>query len=155
MCIRDRYQRRVHGNPAVSSAAARRSITPAPRAAHVMVVDDEETILGLVVATLERAGYKVSAFVDAREAWTEFMRHPERYDLLLTDQTMPELTGADLMAAVRDVRPCLPVIVCTGYSSTFPEHTARELGVTEYLTKPLELPDLADAVAGALMPRGE
>ncbi len=112
----------------------------------VLVVDDEPQLVSIQEERLKRRGYQVTALTDSQEALSIFREQPDRFDLLLTDQTMPVLTGADLAQAVLELNPALPIILCTGYSDTFPEEKALAMGIKKYFTKPVSEAELFDAV---------
>jgi FixJ family two-component response regulator len=95
-------------------------------------------------------GYQVRSFSSPREALAAFLADPEACDLLVTDYTMPKMTGVELGAAVLKKRPELPVIVCTGFNNQLREDRARRQGIRRVLYKPLAKRDLAQAVRGAL-----
>lgn len=99
---------------------------------------------------LEGLGYKVTATNSSREAMRLFTADPSRYDLIVTDQTMPEITGIDLARQAREVRADIPVILCTGYSYMVDAEIARVAGVTAFATKPLTKKELGNMVRKAL-----
>ena len=84
------------------------------------------------------------------EALTIFMQDPKRFDLVITDQTMPEMTGVVLATKLLKVRPDLPIILCTGYSESVSTETAKEAGIREFVMKPASKKELAEAVHRAL-----
>ena len=98
---------------------------------------------------LRRLGYTVVAKRSGREALETF-REDGAFDLVITDQTMPEMTGVMLAAELLKLRPDLPVILCTGYSESVSRETAQEVGIREFLMKPLSKRELAKAVRRAL-----
>jgi PAS domain S-box-containing protein len=116
----------------------------------VLVVDDQEIIVLMHRHILENLGYRVEAFTDSEHALQAFRENPDRFDLLLTDMTMPNLTGAELAVEVLRLRPSMPIIICTGYSELIDEGMAKALGVREFLQKPLEKIELAQAVRKVL-----
>ena len=116
----------------------------------VLVVDDERAVASFVGELLELNGYTVTIETDAAQAWELFAADPQRFDLVITDQTMPRLTGAQLAARVMGLRPELPVLLMTGYSATVDERKARELGIRAYLHKPVRGDELLAAVASAI-----
>ena len=134
--------------------APRRTMTPAPRPGRIMIVEDEPAILDLVTTVLARAGYRPRGFGDPREALACFREAPAAWDLVLTDQTMPALTGADLTRELLALRPDLPIVICSGYSATLSEDDAHAIGVREYLQKPLEVDALTAVLARVLGPAG-
>ena len=113
---------------------------------HIHLVDDEKAIARLEKEILERLGYRVTMCLDSREALRTFMANPQKFDLIITDMTMPELTGDQLAAAVKAIHPDLPVIICTGYSERLDRVKASEIGVKGFLMKPIVTSDLANTV---------
>ena len=116
----------------------------------IMVVDDESTIRDLTNEFLVQAGYRVVTFMNGREAWLALSQAPDDWDLLLTDQTMPEMTGDQLAAKALALRPDLPVIICSGYNEIVLVDQAKKAGVFAYLQKPVGLNVLLSQVAKAL-----
>lgn len=116
----------------------------------IMVVDDEPDILEVLQRALRNQGYKVEAFGDSRKALQAIKDRPQEFDLLFTDQTMPGLTGAGLAREALMVRPDLPVVLCTGFSESIDQEQALDLGVREFVMKPVLMADLARAVRRAL-----
>lgn len=104
---------------------------------HILLVDDEEDIITINADFLVRYGYRVSAFTDGRQALQMLRQQPEEYAALVTDMTMPHLTGAELAQAALEVAPALPVILCTGHSETINREKARQLGIRAYCEKPI------------------
>jgi PAS domain S-box-containing protein len=115
----------------------------------ILFVDDEEPLVELGRGVLRRLGYTVVAKRSGREALETF-REDGAFDLVITDQTMPEMTGVMLAAELLKLRPDLPVILCTGYSESVSRETAQEVGIRGFLMKPLSKRDLAGAVRRAL-----
>jgi DNA-binding NtrC family response regulator len=99
---------------------------------------------------LARLGYDTVAMSDSLEALRVFREGPETFDLLITDQTMPHLTGAELATEVLKCRPELPVILCTGFSESLTPEAAADIGIRHYLQKPVPLKALARTVRLAL-----
>ena len=117
---------------------------------HVLFIDDEHPLTEVAEAMLKKLGYRVTAMTDSREAWKLFLEDPRAFDLVITDQTMPDLTGVTLAQKMIRIRPDVPVIVCTGYSETVSPEEARKAGVREFLMKPLVRDELAAAIRRAL-----
>ena len=117
---------------------------------HVLCVDDEPALVELLREQMVSLGYRVSAHVSPISALSEFLAHPLDYDVLLTDLTMPGMSGVDLAERILKVRPDLPVLIATGYGNVMTEERARELGVRPLLYKPFTLTVLGDALADAL-----
>jgi CheY-like chemotaxis protein len=125
---------------------------PAPSAAgatgqRIWVVDDDPTVLVFLGDLLQGQGHQVTCFRDPLLARQALQREPMALDCLLTDQTMPHLSGADLARAALALRPTLPVILCTGYSDRIDEAGAAALGVQHFLRKPFEIQALLAALA--------
>ena len=116
----------------------------------IMAVDDEALLATLYQQTLERLGYLVAAFTDSEEALAEFTRNPQGFDLLLTDMTMPKMTGEQLARKVLEVRPGLPVVLLTGYSEKINAKKAEKLGIAEFVMKPIRQGELALIIRKAL-----
>ncbi len=116
----------------------------------VMVVDDEPALAALAQRRLETLGYKVVAFTDAEEALAKFSEQPENVDLVLTDQTMPRLTGERLAAEIFRIRANLPILLFTGNRDRVDEGRLRDKGIRAVLSKPVDKTTLAQAVREAL-----
>jgi CheY-like chemotaxis protein len=99
---------------------------------------------------LERLGYTVVACTSSTEALQAFRAAPQHFDLVITDQTMPGMSGVALAAELRRLRPDIPIILCTGFSQAVTAETACELGINAVLMKPLESRDLALAIRRVL-----
>ncbi len=117
---------------------------------HIVVVDDEDAILKLHEILFQRLGYKVTSTTDSQEALAEISIHPDRFDLLITDQSMPHLSGVELAREVLKLKPTMPIILCTGFSSIISEKDALAIGIKKYLKKPVELKELARIVRQVL-----
>jgi PAS domain S-box-containing protein len=117
---------------------------------HILVVDDEPQVLKMCAAALERLGYTVTARGNPSEALRLFCLQPQAFDLLLTDLTMPTLTGDKLAAEVHRYRGGLPVVLFTGFSETLSEEVCRQAGIHTIISKPILRHELATAVRQAL-----
>jgi CheY-like chemotaxis protein len=127
-----------------------RRITKADRRATVLVVDDEADLAAMTCAMLRALGYEAASSTHAAMALSILRDDPFAIDLLITDQTMPGMTGDELALGAKAIRPDLPIILCTGYSARMTEQTAKQVGAAALLFKPLSRDDLAEAVAQAL-----
>jgi len=116
----------------------------------ILVVDDEKTIINIISQYLEQMGYQVTAFTNSQEAFEVFRSNPFSFDLILTDQTMPGLTGDKLARLALEIRPEIPVILCSGYSSRISTERARNMGIREFLMKPVTMKKLSQIVRTAL-----
>ena len=116
----------------------------------VMVVDDEEALLSLAEELLAELGYEPRGYGSAEKAMAAFEARPESIDVLLTDESMPGMSGTQLSATVLARRPSLPVVLMSGNVGAELEQRAREAGIRDVLRKPLALADIAEALARAL-----
>jgi CheY-like chemotaxis protein len=116
----------------------------------ILLVDDEEPIVAMEKQMLEKLGYQVTACASSSEAWTVFSARPDQFDLMITDMTMPHMAGDWLSEKILDIRPNLPVILCTGYSDMIDENKATALGIRKFVMKPVEKNELARAIRSAL-----
>ncbi|MDF1614166.1 response regulator [Desulfurivibrio dismutans] len=116
----------------------------------VLVVDDESKIVEMLASLLEHLGYRAMGLTDSRQALELFRQDPWAFDLVISDQTMPGLTGGELARALREIRPDLPVIICTGFSTRMTAEQARRDGIQGYLMKPFSLDDIARLVRRVL-----
>jgi len=112
----------------------------------IMLVDDEDSLLDVYRLMFERHGYSVAAFNSAVSALQAFIEEPEGFDIVVTDMTMPIMTGEELSRKILDIRKEIPVIICTGYSESFTEDTAKEMGISIYIQKPVKGQELFMAV---------
>lgn len=112
----------------------------------ILFVDDDEMLANLGETLLSEMGYQVTTMTDSTEALELFAANADRIDLVITDQTMPNLTGKDLIQEIKQIRPDIPTILCTGYSSKINEEEAKELGINAFLMKPVGLSELQGIV---------
>jgi CheY-like chemotaxis protein len=115
-----------------------------------MVVDDEETIVSMERKILERLGYRVTSSTDSSRALKVFADRPDKYDLVITDMTMPHMTGDELAKKMMDIKPTLPVILCTGFNERISEEKALEMGITKFVMKPVITEELTSAIRTVL-----
>lgn len=120
------------------------------RGEHILLVDDEKPLLIMTAELLSRLGYDPAPFSDPHAALASLEAMPEAYDLVLTDEMMPGLTGTALARAARRARPTLPVILISGYTGPMLNQVALDAGVREVLRKPVQSRELAAALARAL-----
>ncbi len=116
----------------------------------ILFVDDEPDLVDISRQILTRLGYQVEACTSSVEALELFNKAPQAFDLIMTDQTMPRLTGLDMAARMLATRPDLPVIICTGFSVNVSEEKARELGIKQVLMKPLVIGEVARTIRAVL-----
>ncbi len=116
------------------------------------MVDDEAPIVKMTTRLLENLGYSVSSSVSSSDALELFRSDPKKYDLVITDMTMPEMAGDLLAVEVLKIRPDIPVILCTGFSRQLSEEKLRENGIRALLNKPITELDLAVTIRKVLDP---
>jgi len=116
----------------------------------ILFIDDEKSLVDLGQQILERLGYDVSIRTSSVEALELFMEQPEKFDLVITDMTMPNMTGDELAARLMNIRADIPVILCTGYSERISRERAHGLGIKEFVLKPIVMRELAKTVRKVL-----
>ncbi len=116
----------------------------------ILFVDDEKALVDIGKGTLERLGYKTIGKTSSVEALETFRTQPDRFDLVITDQTMPNMTGVELAKELKRIRPDIPVILCTGLSQTVTPEKMKTAGICEFIKKPLGPYELAENVRKVL-----
>lgn len=117
---------------------------------HILLVDDETAIVDLQKEMVEHLGYSATVKYNSLDALEAFRDNPGCFDLIITDQTMPQMTGVELAKEALKIRYDIPIIVCTGFSETIDDSRARTEGIRLVLMKPLLLHDLAEAIRRVL-----
>ena len=117
---------------------------------HILFVDDEQMMVEMGQAILERLGYQVTVNTSSVEALEIFRAHPDKFDLLITDQTMPDKTGVQLAKELLKIRPDIPIILCTGFSTKISEKDIKAIGIREFAMKPLEIQKMSEIIRRAL-----
>jgi PAS domain S-box-containing protein len=132
-------------------AAAPESREPAPGGTErIIFLDDEEIHVRTIVPMLSGLGYRVTGMTDPRQAFELIRQAPAAFDLLVTDQTMPHMTGTELAGRLKSVRPGLPIILCTGYSDAGTGEPNGGSAVRTVLMKPFSVREIAEAIRRAL-----
>jgi PAS domain S-box-containing protein len=116
----------------------------------VLFVDDEEAAVTAMKKILLRLGYNAVTTTSSLEALEKFSNSPESFDLVITDMTMPDMTGKKLVKEIKSIRPDIPVILCTGFSDQIDEEEAKKAGIDEYMIKPINMNDIAVAIRKVL-----
>jgi signal transduction histidine kinase/ActR/RegA family two-component response regulator len=116
----------------------------------ILLIDDEEQIINLERRILENLGYKVTSKTDSEEALEEFSARPDRFDLVITDMTMPKITGDRLAQRLMDINPQIPVILCTGFNEAISEEKALAMGIDKFVMKPIIKDELAYTIRTVL-----
>ncbi len=117
---------------------------------HILVVDDDPTMLEMTGSSLQSLGYRVTSFSDSREALETFQTDPTLFDLVITDMTMPKMTGLELSKHLLEIKPDLPIIICTGYSELITKEKAEALGIKAFLLKPVLRKELSETIRNVL-----
>ena len=117
---------------------------------HILYVDDEIMLAHMGKQLLEKLGYKVSVRTSSVEALEAFRAQPEKYDLIVTDQLMPNINGDEFAESVLEIRHDIPIILCTGYSSAITKDRAREIGIRGFIMKPVDKRVLANTIRQVL-----
>lgn len=116
----------------------------------ILFIDDEEILAKMGKEMLERLGYSVTVRSSSLEALATFQNNPDKFDAVITDQTMPGMTGSDLARRMLQIRPDLPIILCTGYSVLIDEDSAKGIGIKEFALKPLTRKTIARLIRNVL-----
>jgi CheY-like chemotaxis protein len=116
----------------------------------VLFVDDETMLVDMSRQILQRLGYQVTACTSSVEALQHFQNDPSAFDLIITDMTMPHMTGKELATEILKINPALPIILCTGFSETISEEIAKSIGIRAFILKPIVMSDLAETMRKVL-----
>jgi CheY-like chemotaxis protein len=116
----------------------------------ILFVDDEESIVGMTEKKLERLGYEVEAKTNPIQALELFQSNPDRFDLIITDMTMPQMSGVKLSEKIKELRSDIPVIICTGHSPFIDEEKAKLISITGFVKKPVVTRDIARIIRKVL-----
>ena len=112
----------------------------------ILLVDDEKYVADVEKKMLEYFGYQVAEFYDSKKALKIFAEKPDDFNIIITDQTMPDITGVELAENILKIKPDIPIILLTGFSDQVSEDKARKAGVKEYIMKPVVMKKLAETV---------
>jgi CheY-like chemotaxis protein len=135
---------------AVARSAEVASSLPRGHGQTVMIVDDEKPLVALAEEILAELGYEPIGFNSSPAALEAFREAPRRFDIVLTDETMPELIGTDLARQIRLLRSDIPIVLMSGYSGPQLLERARAIGIREVLRKPLQSKDIAECLGRIL-----
>ncbi len=147
------YLPELRQDAGASTAGVLKPEVSLPGYARVLFVADEPTLVQVAQMRLSQLGYTVTCTTRPDDALAVFQGAPDEIDILITDQTMPTLTGLELMRECRRLRLDLPVILCTGFSHTINEENALAQGVDAFMTKPVDLNSLAQQIEQVLTQR--
>ena len=112
----------------------------------ILFVDDEEALVEVGKQMLERLGYEVVAEKDSVRALKQFQRDPGKFDLVITDQTMPNMTGIELAKRMMSIKKDIPIILCTGFSEVISSESAKAMGIREFVMKPIIKNEMAETI---------
>jgi PAS domain S-box-containing protein len=142
----------LHGRAEASDVSpdSRRQEVPRGRGEHILIIDDEAPMVALQKSKLERLGYVVTEHTASRDALRIFRADPGAFDLVVTDHTMPDMTGMELAAEMLRIRPDLKIILCTGFSESASREDALAIGIHDHIMKPTLPGDLAERIRQAL-----
>jgi two-component system, cell cycle sensor histidine kinase and response regulator CckA len=129
---------------------ARPKIAMATGTEKILFIDDEKALVDLGHQMMERRGYEVTTRTSSIEALELFVSQPSKFDLVITDMTMPNMTGDQLARKLMEIRPDIPVILCTGYSERISKEKAQAIGIREFILKPIIMTELAATVRKVL-----
>jgi CheY-like chemotaxis protein len=118
-----------------------------------MVIDDERALVALAEEILAELGYEPAGFQSSVAALQAFRADPQRFDVVLTDETMPDIAGTELAREINRLNPGTPILLMSGYAGKQLADRARAAGVTEVLRKPLVIRDIAEALTRVLLAR--
>jgi CheY-like chemotaxis protein len=116
----------------------------------LLFVDDEPSLMKLGQRMMERLGYKIDATISPTDALEWFRLSPDKYDLIITDMTMPQMTGVSLAEELMRIRPDIPVIICTGHSSLIDEEKSKTLDIAAFVMKPMTRQKIAKIIRQVL-----
>lgn len=133
--------------PYIDSDNVKRDIHKEHHYGHILVVEDEEMLANFMKDLFETQGYQVTVYIDSKQAKQDFEKLSSSIDLVVTDQTMPEITGSELAQHILSITPQTPIILCTGFSFSISEKEAYEMGISRFLSKPINSQTLLEQVA--------
>lgn len=116
----------------------------------ILLIDDESAILEIEKEMLEKLGYAVTETNDAKKAIELFSSQPHEFDLVITDMAMPQMTGEEVSHQIRNLRPDISILICTGFSEVMSKEKAESMGINGFLMKPVSLKDLSNTVRDSL-----
>ena len=116
----------------------------------ILFIDDEPAIVNISRQMLDSLGYDVVTRTSSIEALELFKAQTDRFDLVITDMTMPQMTGEDLTRELIQIRPDVPVLLCTGFSTRMDEKKALSMGIQAFISKPILKREIAEAIRAVL-----
>ena len=119
----------------------------------IMFVDDEPSLVNVFRQGMMRLGYKVEGFTDPRKAHEHFVKSHSKIDIVVTDTTMPYMSGVDLAEKLLALKPGIPIIICTGFTTLISVDDARQKGISDFVMKPFKIREIAARIREALNPK--
>ena len=116
----------------------------------VLFVDDDQYMVDALVPMMENLGYQVTVETDSIKALEIFKEGVGMFDLIITDYTMPHMTGAELAGEILKIRSDIPIILCTGFSDQIDKEKALTMGIKAFVKKPVVMKEMADTIRKAL-----
>ena len=116
----------------------------------ILLIDDELSVLGVMQKILDRLGYKVTGKSDSLEALELFRKGPDAFNIVVTDMTMPNLSGVDLAQKMSIIKPGIPIVLCTGFNEKINQETAEENGISRLIMKPVTKGEIAEVLREVL-----
>jgi len=120
----------------------------------ILLVDDEQSLVDMATQMLQRIGYEVIAKTNSIEALEIFQEDPSKFDLVITDQTMPKMKGTELAKELMNIRPDIPIILCTGFSESVDSESAKAVGIREFVMKPVNREEISQIIREILNKKG-
>jgi two-component system cell cycle sensor histidine kinase/response regulator CckA len=118
--------------------------------AKILVVDDDHSLAGFISELLSNFGYQVTTMYDSRQALEHYLEDNTGYDLIITDQTMPGITGVEMASEILKQHPDQAIMLCTGYSDQIDARRAEEMGIKSFMEKPMETRKILDEITRLL-----
>jgi len=118
----------------------------------VLFIDDESSIIQIADQMLQKLNYTGICFQDSEKAYEFFMENPDSFDLIITDMTMPKISGIDLIQRIRIISDDIPIILCTGYSEFLTNESIEKFKISDYIIKPISLQELSSKINQVLNP---
>jgi len=138
------------GRVTASLPLAEEAMVPNGNGETILLVDDEEPLVRLGEEMIAQLGYEPVGFTSSKAALATLRAEPQRFNAVLSDEAMPEMTGSELIQEIRRIRPDIPIVLMSGYVTTALSARARDAGVAEVLSKPLVSRDIARSLSSAL-----
>jgi PAS domain S-box-containing protein len=140
------FRKLKDGQASIAEEHAKPAAQPVRGKRRILFVDDEEALVEVGKQMLERLGYEVVAEKDSVRALKQFQRDPGKFDLVITDQTMPSMTGIELAKRMMSIKKDIPIILCTGFSEVISSESAKAMGIREFVMKPIIKNEMAETI---------